>query len=301
MDQTIWGNTHIRKRNRPIFDKDLIQSNIEKFIDIYDPETQSLFTFEQINDVFGNEIPYMQYLSIRVAIPSKWKTVLKRDKMQGELDLTPLQITLAQCKTASPSKQIYWNIIDSSFPIANQMMALTQLWSKEVQPIEMDEWKLLLVNFMKIVKPTKLQFFQFCLLNRILTTNIIRHKWHKEVSEACTFCKKQKETIIHLLYECDKVNKLWKALTKWCKYYLSIDIEFTMPVVIFNYHGKNSSVVNLFIVVLKQYIYAAKCFKEKPIFTAFIAKLSYWYNVKKAIALEENKMEKHHRKWKNIF
>ena len=302
LDQTIWGNSHIRKRNRPIFDKDLLQSNIEKIIDIYDPETQSLFTFEQINDTFGNVISYMQYLSIRAAIPSKWKTGVKREKMQGELDYTPLQATLAQCKSASPSKQIYWKEIENTFPTVNHMRVLTQLWSKEVQPIELDEWKQLLINFMKIVKPKKLQFFQFQLLNRILTTNIIRHKWHKEVSEACTFCKVQKETVTHLLYKCEKVNKLWKTLTKWCKYYLSINIEFSMSMVIFNnYRGKDALLVNLFIVVLKQYIYAAKCFKERPTLTAFTAKLSYWYNVEKKIALEKNKLVKHQRKWKNIF
>ena len=68
-----------------------------------------------------------------------------------------------------------------------------------------------------------------------------------------------------------------------------------------NYKGKNNLIVNMLIIVLKQFIYAQKCFDVQPTFVDYISKLSYWYNVDKQIANDNNEYNKFVKKWKNLF
>ena len=74
-----------------------------------------------------------------------------------------------------------------------------------------------------------------------------------------------------------------------------------MLIVFNNYQGPNKYLINLFIIIMRQYIYAKKCFNEVPIFTGFVEKLSYWFQIDKQIALENHKLAKCIAKWKNIF
>ena len=66
-----------------------------------------------------------------------------------------------------------------------------------------------------LVTSTKLQYFPYKCVNRIITTNINVNKWKPEVSNLCAFCTYRKETIEHLFWECNHVRGVWTALEKW--------------------------------------------------------------------------------------
>ena len=146
------------------------------------------------------------------------------------------------------------------------------LWSKvlDVQMHE-DTWWSLYPNFVKYIRPAKLQDFQFRLLQRALTTNIIRNKWNETVSLKCTFCKMTNETLIYLLCNCDCVKKLWMAMEKLCKTLIQVNVKINNEIVIFNnYQGPQKQIVNLMVIIMKQHIYASKCFEKIPIFTDYV-------------------------------
>ena len=70
------------------------------------------------------------------------------------------------------------------------------------------------------------------------------------------------------------------------------------------YKGKHKKQVNLFIAVMKQYVYASKCFENIPTFMEFAMRLSMWYKMEK-LSLAENynvkEFKRFMRKWGNIF
>ena len=180
------------------------------------------------------------------------------------------------------------------------------MWSKEIQtPLVLDEFYQLFPSFLQVIKPTKLRYFQYRVLTRTLTTNIHRHKWDPQVDESCTFCSTQKETMAHLLWSCPKIQGLWSQLSKWIEYFLGIGVMITLDLALLNnYTGKHRYLINLFIVILKQYIYAAKCLHETPSFTGFVNKISYWYNVDRYIVYESanrRAISRFHKIWGNIF
>ena len=87
------------------------------------------------------------------------------------------------------------------------------------------------------------------------------------------------------------------------KYYFQACVTLDPQTIIYNnYTGVGKQMVNLCIVILKQYIYAVKCFAlQKPNFAEFMCKLSTWYLVDKQIANDTNNLKLFYKKWKNIF
>ena len=68
-----------------------------------------------------------------------------------------------------------------------------------------------------------------------------------------------------------------------------------------DYVGPHREVINYMIIILKQYIYAKKCFGELPKFTEYMYKLSCWYKIDKLIATENDTVNKFDKHWKNLF
>ena len=118
----------------------------------------------------------------------------------------------------------------------------------------------------------------------------------------CTFCESNAETITHLLIKCSCVAPLWDQLVRWCEYYYTIRIHLDPSTIIFNnYRGQCKNPINMFIVILKQYIYSSKCFNKVPTFIGFVQKLSYWYFVEREIFYQMGKTKIFYKKWQHLF
>ena len=115
----------------------------------------------------------------------------------------------------------------------------------------------------RITISTKLQFFQYRILNKVLTTNVKRHMWNSQKSPLCHWCREEQETVLHLFVYCKVIQRIWRVLSKWLKYFFNIDLVFTDRMIILNnYDGPQGDLINMYILVVKQYIYAKKCLNE---------------------------------------
>ena len=295
----VWGNSLITREQKPIFEKRIVQANIDKIIDIYCPVNSRVLTYNEIIQQYGNNISFMDYCSIMAAIPRDWKIRLKYYAYREPLDC-PTPLDIPENSKSKPSKRIYWSLIQKNFHTSN---SLKYIWQNNLKTeISDDSWNLTFINFLKWVKPTKLRNFQYRLLMNTLTTNVHRHKWRKEISELCTFCNESKEYVIHLLCECRHVRNLWRLLSRLTKQFLKIDHEYTViEICLNNYKGKKVDIINLFIIVMKQYIYASKCFNEKPNFNDFMTRLARSHNHEKLHAAEIKKSKKIYKKWQDIY
>ena len=128
--------------------------------------------------------------------------------------------------------------------------------------------------------------------------------WDKNVDKYCTFCETEVETSAHLLYECRCViQKVWKSLAKWLKYYTNKVIEFNLQLIILNNFQDTSkkdnvsAFVNTCILMAKQYIYVKKCQKGQLSFMEITTKIHQLYIDEKEIVKQLNIQLKHNRKW----
>ena len=297
----LWGNSLICRKNKPLFDESLLNSYLDKVLQMYNFSKKRFHTYEELVAETGVNLEVLYYLGIIAVVPNRWKHEIKNYQFCNEIDRETKLNVLKQIKLEkSVSKYIYWQLLQKKNPKSG---ANRLIWQNDLnKTITERRWNDLYSNFRRIVKSTKLQFFQYRILSKTLTTNIHRFRWKKVTNNKCTFCKNEAETVIHMLWECEYVQKLWCNLRKKCNYFLGVDVNFTAEIIILNdYEGKNKDMINQLIVMLKHHVYAQKCFDSIPTFPDFMLKLSHWYSVEKHFAYECNNTKKFYKKWKNFF
>ena len=64
-------------------------------------------------------------------------------------------------------------------------------------------------------KISKLIIFLFKLLHRRLATNDFLNKIDIRPDDLCTFCRDERESLIHIFWSCRKTNSFWKNFQDW--------------------------------------------------------------------------------------
>ena len=116
-------------------------------------------------------------------------------------------------------------------------------------------------------------------------------------------CQEEAESIEHLLFSCRKSSEFWKYLLSWLRDN-GIRIEILKETdLIF---GKFDSVddfiiINHMLLLGKYYIYSMRYQKNLPNLSGFIARTRHTYNIELYIARENNKLDKHLKKWEKLI
>ena len=294
LDTLLWGNSLIPKAGKANFDKKLVNSNIAKVIDLIDVTTKRLYKYEKLIDHYGPNIDALSYCAICAALPRKWLCMIREDcTFEEPIDIKTTIDKLDNFRPAS--RKIYWELIDRFYPKGN--LPGKFVWQRQLGlQINDDMWSGNYKKILRQVKPYKLRYLHFRIITRTLTTNVLRNKWKPEVSPLCTFCQADNETILHILFDCPKVKKIWTIVEKALNYYCGLRINLTAQMVIMNnYAGKCKELINSAFIILKQVIYSSKCKGDIPSFNVFMSKVSYWYEIDKAY--ETGNQQKILKKW----
>ena len=150
----------------------------------------------------------------------------------------------------------------------------------------------------KITNVAKYRSFQYRLLQRGIVTNIQLERWGLRPDNLCTFCKEEKETILHIFCECRHTLALWKRVAYMLRdNYGDVDIELSPKSIITGNISKLK--VSKFICLLtKQFRYKQRCLKltiDFPILKTHINRIE---NIEKYIAIKNDKLKLHLEKWK---
>ena len=132
------------------------------------------------------------------------------------------------CKDKKGSRTSYDIIVgnqDSSPP--------PQKWVNILGNITQEEWNSY-NDTIKNIKDVKLQEFQFKVNNHILVTKSFLHKINKVDNDRCTFCGLETETIIHVLFNCNKVKDFWLAMKNWLRIQANVILHLIIKNFIFS-------------------------------------------------------------------
>ena len=129
-----------------------------------------------------------------------------------------------------------------------------------------------------LLRETKLQYFQFRFLNRILGTNYYLHLMNLRNDALCTFCNHAVEMIDHLFWDCDTVSS----------FYLNVEqsifgrqFVFFKTGYFFSYKFLRNHPYNFLIFHLKYFIFSKKLDNKTPTLNDFLYKLKFSLNVEK--------------------
>lgn len=169
--------------------------------------------------------------------------------------------------------------------------------------------KQLYCHFANIVKPTistKLRDFQYRLLQGLIVTNRQLFLWKKLDKDRCTFCNQSMEYTMHLFVYCPLVKIIWENLQNYIQECASEEIanilEWSEKNIMFNLvHPKASHVINLLVLMTKQYIYRCRCFVRIPQIEELLIEIDTIQKVEYAIAQKKAKLHLHVEKWSGLF
>ena len=100
---------------------------------------------------------------------------------------------------------------------------------------------------------------------------------------------------------CKTAKHLWNNVKQWVAQKTGKNIVFTLENIILNNITKKPiDSINMICLVVKQYIYSARCLRTIPNFQILKPKIIEYHNVEKYLAKSKGKLEKHNKKWNNL-
>ena len=287
----IWFNSNMNGGQNLYF-KEWHDKGIKNVIDLLNGDG-NFYQFDELKENYGIHGTFLDYQSILRKLPTYWKTKINqnnfvcKNRKQNVARNCYLKLL---CKDKKGSRTLY-NIIvgnqDSSPP--------SQKWVNILGNITQEEWNSY-NDTIKNIKEVNLQEFQFKVNNHILVTKSFLHKINKVDNDRCTFCSLETETIIHVLFNCNKVKEFWLAMKNWLRIQANVILHLTIKNVIFS-KQENNELLNYILLLGKYFIYKTKFLANSIRLENFITYLKRKYQNEKYISKIHNKQNKFQAKW----
>ena len=147
------------------------------------------------------------------------------------------------------------------------------------------DWNTIFRKCFKTTLDSRLIWFQYRLIHRLLPTEKFLHIRQLVDSSLCLFCKQETETIQHLFWDCTIISQFWSKLLNLLQNKCSDckNLQFFEKFILFGLSNDDSSdsVLDLIILHAKFFIYKCKLQKIIPNVDIFIKILqSVYYDMK---------------------
>ena len=180
MEQTLLYNSWLKQGNQVFDSKKLMnESDYCMIKDLVNP-LGSLCSYEELAAKFP-KIDFLLYNSIKLAIPKIWLKIISSKLLTPEA-LNGMQRINKIRKTtkASSGTKLIYKVLLENITIDNTKNKAK--WEDELHcEIRDDYWEKITRCTFRLTLCTKLRSFQYRLNNRILVTNVLRHKWDTRV------------------------------------------------------------------------------------------------------------------------
>ena len=172
-----------------------------------------ILSYEQFQNKYDIHVQchFLEFLGIKTAVENYIRQ-LGIDLITDPFPLTnrvlPFNVELI-LKSSKGSQDMYKLLVYKTVSPKSQAK-----WDQLFQNLELN-WKII-YNIPKICcKNTKLHWFQYRILHRILATNDLLTKMNIKQNNLCTFCNEEIEKLEHLFWHCNTVNIFWENIEQW--------------------------------------------------------------------------------------
>ena len=289
-DQCIWWNSRIRINNKPFKWRRIFQKGLFKISQLY--ENGTVISANKAGEKFG--LSWLELNNLITAIPNDLKKCVRENPSTWSsnfavcMDKDRLSAyaydKLLNAKSEESMLKIImrWeNLLHEQIPLKEMYRYINRIWCN--------------------TNIAKLRSFQYRLMCHALVMNTDLYKWGKIDHDKCSFCLKEKETIIHFFVQCDVTHRFLLAALRMIYEDYGINTEavvLSVKNVLFNSIVERSShVLNFILLLAKQYLYRQRC-QGKPInvyeFRSYYRRQE---SIEKYIAKKNGNMAKHVKKW----
>ena len=290
----IWCNSNLSSDENFIFN-DWFLKGIRNIIDIIDSNGH-LLTFEQLREQYNIKGTFLDYQRLVRKIPNTWIDTINTSNVECNLLKYNVQRN-CYLGLILKDKKGSRNIYDKLVPVREQF--INERWKTEIGNITEEEQRKVNSN-LRYINEIKLRDFQFKINNKILVTNSFLYKINKTDSHLCSFCRKDTESIHHLLCTCDKVREFWNTFKTWISQRINTTFNISDRNIIYSAFEK-CSLINYLVVLAKYYIYKSKFHNQNLNIRGFEAYSKVKFFNEMYIAKINNTYEKFLGKWSPIY
>ncbi len=288
----LWFNPLIKVNKEPVFYKHWYKHGIRMIHDIVD-ENGLLLPDSQIEEKFGFHINFLEYYSLRSAIPHDWKQQIRNCAVLT-LNLT---FYLGDKPFANwPSKDIYWHLQ----PKGNiENITSVKKWT-ELFPNQNFDWESIFMIPFNSTFETRLQAFQYSIIHRFVPHNKRLQIIGIKNSNICSNCL-EIDTIEHRFIKCAKVQKMWSKFVKWWNFKTMSKIELSDEEILFGVLDISQYALNCSILICKYHIHASLCTDISYSFEGFKSLLNRKIEMEKYVLSKSNKKVLFMNRWNELY
>ena len=276
-NQLILNNSFIRIDNRIIYNDKLFKADAYCVKKLF-KEDGCIMQYQDFIITYNIEhFSYLEYFGIVAAIPRHWKSCLG-DPLFPTVNQQRMITFLSAVKS---NRCVYSNLVRDKVTTPRAIAK----WEQQYPTVDWN-WKKIYSLIYTSVRDTKIQYFQFRFLNRIIGVNQYLCRIGIADNAACAFCNNQDETINHLFWSCSHVHLLWENIAN---YLLKPSFEFSEHVIFFGYIEDDLDPINFLILNAKYYIFTCKYQNKIPSYDEFSLKFRFLLAVERLILKQQDK------------
>ena len=303
MNEIVWNNKYILIGNKPIPKKMWCGNENITIYDLLDTE-RNIQSKSGLEQKFNIEIDQMFYNSLISAIPRNWKKQIKSNSNVKFVKSNPLCIKLEN-KLTLLTKEIRCKTVCTEYikiKTKDVHTPATHKW-EELYPDYHFDWREIYCLPYKICRETKLQSFQYQVINRYIACNYSLFKWGKADSPLCADCNTI-EDIEHLFFRCHNVNSFWIAFKVFWQKCYQFTVEVKMEDILFGMSNgmdlPEIYALNFCILMAKKFIYECNIDGKAPIFKHYLFRLKNRLIVEKLISIKNEHLSKFNERYEPI-
>ena len=150
-----------------------------------------------------------------------------------------------------------------------------------------------------VTKETKLIAFQYKIIHNILPCRSSLFRAGLVDDDICPLCKLEKQTLVHMLYNCSESLHFWETFTQWWEQIFFETIFLSADVILFGWHqnANNKRVLNYILIIAKYHIFTTSVCDDRLSFDCFLLRLKSKLDILRTIAIKNKSLNKFETTW----
>ena len=150
-----------------------------------------------------------------------------------------------------------------------------------------------------VTKETKLIAFQYKIIHNILPCRSSLFRAGLVDDDICPLCKLEKQTLVHMLYNCSESLHFWEKFTQWWEEIFFETIFLSADVILFGWHqnANNKRVLNYILIIAKYHIFTTSVCDDRLSFDCFLLRLKSKLDILRTIAIKNKSLNKFETTW----
>ena len=289
----IWNNKDIKIANKTIFYKQWFNKHIYFIKDLIDIDG-SFMNLDTFCDTYQIQVNFLEFWGIRSAI----ENFIRRKRIEmlevPNMYYVYMPYNIKEIlKNKKGSKNIYAIFNKKDVHIKSEIK-----WNNTFEYTSLN-WKLIYNVPTKCCSNTKLHWFQYRILHRILATNDLLVKMKIIQNNLCSFCRALPETIEHLFWHCTVVTEFWESIESWLHETIQFSLNINKQTALFGitYNVIANKSINYILILTRYYIYKCRINNKQLSLQVWRKEVKQFLNIEKYIAIKNSNYEKFARNW----